>query len=324
MGVVLAGVECKWRATHPQQDEFTLERCRAAFAYARQSQQQFRGHNLCWNVPQYNPDWLNDMRSGSADAMRAALTEHVQTVMRGVAQDGYVYAWDVVNEPIGCVGTPCSLNGSHWYGATGTWAQKVPDYPDIAFRAAREAIGPPPHGPKLILSDFDIIANNPEKLGAVLELVSGMQKRGVPIDGIACQTHAKLSRVTRGRADSMASVEQYIAEANETMSKIAAMGLDVHVSEMNVACNIHPGCGNATLGEPPTAARVAMQSRVFAGILANCLSQPRCTTFEMWNFIDGHEASVISQPWAEVFDEHYRPKPQFSALIDVLKGAASL
>ena len=122
----------------------------------------------------------------------------------------------------------------------------------------------------------------------------------------------------------MASVEQYIAEANETMGKIAAMGLDVHVSEINVACDIQPGCGNVTLGEPPTAARVAMQSRVFAGILANCLSQPRCTTFEMWNFIDGHEASVTSQPWAEVFDGHYRPKPQFSALIDVLKGAASL
>ncbi len=323
MGVVLSGIECKWLATHRQENNFTLEPCRAAFAYARQNQQQFRGHNLCWNVPQYNPQWLNDMRSGSADAMRAVLKEHVQTIMRGVAQDGYVYAWDVVNEPIGCKGTPCSLNGSHWYGAVGTWAQKVPDYPDIAFSAAREALGPPPHGPKLILSDFDIIANNPDKLGAVLELVSGMQNRGIPIDGIACQTHAKLSRVTRGREDSMASVEQYIAEANETMSKIAAMGLDIHVSEMNVACDIQPGCGNVTLGKPPTAARVAMQSRIFAGILANCLSQPRCTTFEMWNAIDSH-SNQVTQPWAEVFDEYYHPKPQFLALVDVLKGTASV
>ena len=134
----------------------------------------------------------------------------------------------------------------------------------------------------------------------MLELVGGMQKRGVPIDGIACQTHAKLSLVTRGREDSMASIEQYITEANETMSRIAAMGLGIHVSEMNVACNIQPGCGNATLGEAPTASRVAMQSRLFAGILANCLSQPRCTTFEMWNFVDGHEASVIKQPWSGV------------------------
>ena len=46
MSVVLAGVECKWRATHPQRDEFDLGACRAAFAYARQNKQQFRGHNL--------------------------------------------------------------------------------------------------------------------------------------------------------------------------------------------------------------------------------------------------------------------------------------
>ena len=60
-GVALSEIECKWKATQAQgPHEYTLEACRAAFAYARANGQQFRGHNLAWNVPQYNPDWLND------------------------------------------------------------------------------------------------------------------------------------------------------------------------------------------------------------------------------------------------------------------------
>ena len=80
----------------------------------------------------------------------------------------------------------------------------------------------------------------------------------------------------------------------------------------------HPQQGEFTLEPCRAAFAYARQNQQqFRG-------HKRCTTFEMWNFIDGHEASVTAQPWAEVFDGHYRPKPQFSALIDVLKGAASL
>ena len=65
-----------------------------------------------------------------------------------------------------------------------------------------------------------------------------------------------------------------------------------------------------------------MQARVFAGVLANCLSRPRCTTFELWDFIDGH-SNMVAQPWAEVFDAGYRPKPQFWAMVGVLNGSST-
>ena len=233
-----------------------------------------------------------------------------------------------MNEPIGCdkdvdgVTVVCSANGTHYYGKPGTWTQKVPDYIDVAFRAARAAMGPPPHGPKLIMSDYDVIANSEPKLKGLLDLASGMQKRGVPIDGIACQTHAMLSRVARVGGETMAAVENFITEANRTMSRIAAMGLDIHISEMNAACDLKDGCGDVDAGVPPTAERVAMQSRLFAGMLENCLSQPRCTTFEFWDFQDGH-SQFEKHPYAEIFDAHYEPKPQFWAMVSVLNGSTA-
>ena len=52
---------------------------------------------------------------------------------------------------------------------------------------------------------------------------------------------------------------------------------------------------------------VAVQAvRVFAGVLANCLSQPRCTTFELWGLSTAIATCMVAQPWAEVFGAGYR------------------
>ena len=138
------GNECKWAATHPQMDEFTLEKCNDAYAYARGAGQKFRGHNLCWGND--NPRWLTD-GNHSASALTTILQEHITTVMRGVksAANGVSpLAWDVVNE---------ACNNSHPFKPN-TWYPALPNYVDIAFTAARAA----DNDTLLFYNDFSVAA----------------------------------------------------------------------------------------------------------------------------------------------------------------------
>ena len=122
------GNECKWHATEQQRGSFTLGPCNAAFAYARSAKQAFRGHNLCWGND--NPAWL-ETGSFSTFELKSILEEHITSVMQGVkaAAGKSPLAWDVVNE---ATNSTAFFKPNRWYPA-------VPDYVDVAFRAARAA-----------------------------------------------------------------------------------------------------------------------------------------------------------------------------------------
>jgi endo-1,4-beta-xylanase len=96
-GISTVGNECKWQATHPQKDTYTLDNCVAAFKYAQSAKQAFRGHNLCWGND--NPKWLQNGTWTSAE-MADQLQKHVTAVMQGVVKEGGAQplGWDVVNE----------------------------------------------------------------------------------------------------------------------------------------------------------------------------------------------------------------------------------
>ena len=122
------GNECKWHATEQQRGSFTLGACNAAFEYARSAKQAFRGHNLCWGND--NPAWL-ETGSFSTFELKSILEEHITSVMQGVkaAAGKSPLAWDVVNE---ATNSTAFFKPNRWYPA-------VPDYVDVAFRAARAA-----------------------------------------------------------------------------------------------------------------------------------------------------------------------------------------
>ena len=127
-----------------------------------------RGHNLCWHTE--NPSWLTN-GGFNASELRTILQEHIHAVVTHYG--ARALAWDVVNEALDSNGLKSS---PPWYPA-------VPDYIDIAFRAARKAGGP---GVKLFYNDYSAEGMN-SKSDQVYKLVSGMQARGVPIDGVGLQ-----------------------------------------------------------------------------------------------------------------------------------------
>ena len=83
-----------------------------------------------------------------------------------------------------------------------------------------------------------------------------MLARGVPIDGVGLQMHT-------GPADASPSA----ADIASNMQRLAALGLDVMISEMDV--QICTGDLDA-------------QSRRFHDIVAGCVAQPFCRAVTVW------------------------------------------
>lgn len=112
------------------------------FSDAAAANQSVRGHNLCWHTE--NPNWLINGNFTPTE-LTQILQEHIATV---VAHYGtHAESWDVVNEALDNNGLKPS---APWYPA-------VPNYIDVAFRAARKAGGP---NVKLFYNDYSVEAMN--------------------------------------------------------------------------------------------------------------------------------------------------------------------
>ena len=197
--------------------------------------------------------------NGSADELDDILKDHITTVMQGVrtAADGAkILAWDVVNEAV--------TDGSGGpFKDSQPWYPKLPDYVDRAFKHAREA------DPEALLfyNDYGVVTNN-GKQDRIIDMIKGMQSRGVPIDGMGLQFHVDVYNPP---------TREHVAA---TIKRFGDLGLQVHVTEMDVKCDACWG----THGADPLAA----QAKVYEDALAACVEDNAgvCTAFLSWGFTD--------------------------------------
>jgi endo-1,4-beta-xylanase len=210
---------------------------------------------------------------------------------------GKVFAWDVVNESVLADG---SVETSVWYDAPGIGLKgKGTAYIEQAFRWAREA------DPKALLfyNDYDTEAINP-KSDAVYEMVKDFKRRGVPIDGVGIQAHIFNSDMKE------------IASVSENLARLAALGLQVHITEMDVALPIDSG------GRLLNQADLSKQADIYGFLARACFEQPGCTAFQTWGFTDKYTwipNYTKGQKGAPLlFDQSYAPKPAYHAVLDAL------
>eukprot|EP00047_Mylnosiga_fluctuans_P017672 m.63592 g.63592 ORF g.63592 m.63592 type:complete len:120 (-) comp7202_c0_seq4:31-390(-) len=113
------------------------------------------------------------------------------------------------------------------------------------------------------------------------------------------------------------SVDYYppFADVQQNMERLGALGLDVHVTEMDVACK--PPCG---------ANRLRVQAAIYGGMLAACLKVPACKNFETWGYTDKYTwlwdyenpDHVNMQPLP--FDIAFQKKPAYDELLATLQA----
>jgi len=195
---------------------------------------------------------------------------------------GKVFAWDVVNEGLDEDG---SLRDTFWLRCIG------PDYIEKAFRWAHTA---DPKA-KLFYNDYGIETEG-VKARRAYDLVGDLKKRGVPIHGVGLQMH--LDRIIS---------DVFVAR---TMQQFADLGLEVHITEMDVR-----------LPEPAGTRDVLMQTEAYRMMARRCVQAKNCTALLTWGVSDRYSWIPDFFPGygsALLFNKDYQPKPAFKAVIEEL------
>ncbi|HUR84179.1 MAG TPA: endo-1,4-beta-xylanase [Solirubrobacteraceae bacterium] len=268
--------EMKWDATEPERGDFQFGPADEIVDRAREAEQKVRGHTLVWHAQ--TPAWVKDL---GTDDLRQAMREHIHKVMEHFADD--VGVWDVVNEPITDDG---GLRQSVFQRRLGD------GFIDDAFRTARTA----DPDAKLYLNEIGAEGIN-AKSNRLYEVVGALKSRGVPIDGVSFQTHANLNGLP--------------GDFVENMRRFRALGLDVAITEADVALKV-----------PPSADDLRKQAGIYAQIVRDCLAV-QCRSLTLWGFTDGR--SWISETQAgmgaaTLLDASLNPKPAYRAVQRALGG----
>ena len=232
------------------------------------------GHPLIWSGQVAR--WIHDLdRSELPGLMR----EHISTLVSRYR--GRIEVWDVVNEAFFPDGRP---RDSLWYQSMGE------AYIGEAFRVAREHDS----DATLIYNDFDIGWLNPKSDALFAWLVDELE-RGTPIDGVGFQLHLE--------TDDFPGVDSL----RENFRRFAELGLDIYITEMDVAIDWRADPGTEEL----------KQADIYADVLRICIEQPRCRALQTWGLGDRYAWRSSSRVMP--FDEDYRPKPAFRAMQRVLQ-----
>lgn len=261
----------KWEAINPAPGLFEFADMDNLIEFARVNGLQVRGHPLVWH--RSLPSWVEETAVSDREVH---MREYITRVMNRYSNP--VDYWDVINEPLN--DNDGNMRQSIWFEAMGE------SYIDIAFQQAR-ALDPTA---KLVLNEFDIgFAGS--KFDGLVQLVDRLLERNVPVDAIGFQMHV------------FSSFDQF-DEFSANMAAIAERGLDIHITELDVAL---------TDGDDET-----VQANVYAGVVQACQAQPRCTVLQTWGFTDRYSFRTLASPL--YLDEDYGVKPAYTTLQQTLAG----
>ena len=272
-----AEYQMKWNVIEPNRGTRDFGPGDMIAGYAASQGMRVKGHTLLWHGA--TPSWVNAL---SADDLRSAVEQHLRAVLSHYR--GRIHAWDVVNEAVADNGA--SLRDT-------VFRQKLGDrYIADAFRIAREA------DPSALLfyNDYGGEGTN-AKADRIYALLQDLLANGVPIDGVGLQMHISAT----GRPSDAAIA------AN--MRRLAALGLIVHISEMDVRVNDSGGTDQT---------RLEAQRAAYHDVVRVCVLEPRCEAITFWGFTDAHTWLTGDRPL--LFDAAYQPKPAYTGVLEALRG----
>ncbi|MES5819435.1 non-reducing end alpha-L-arabinofuranosidase family hydrolase [Streptomyces sp. RG80] len=260
--------EMKWDAVEPSRGKFTFGPADRIVDRARANGQRVRGHTTVWHSQL--PSWVASI--GDANTLRSVMNGHITTTMTHFK--GRVYAWDVVNEAF-ADGAGGQLRSSVFQKVLGN------GFIEEAFRTARAADS----SAKLCYNDYNIENWSDAKTQGVYRMVKDFRSRGVPIDCVGFQSHFGTGGPPAG--------------FQTTLSNFAALGVDVQITELDIA------------QASPTH---------YANAVKACLSVARCTGITVWGVRDSDSWRTGENPL--LFDDNGKPKAAYTAVADAFKAAA--
>ena len=216
---------------------------------------------------------------------------------------GKVTGWDVANEVV-IDGTGDLRTGTNSSGSGGDyfyWADYIGrGYIDSVFRWANAA----DPAAKLFINDYNLESDN-RKLDSVIKIINDLKTAGSPIHGVGLQMHISINTSNAG--------------IDNAFQKLAATGLLIHVSEMDVRINpsnITPFTATSALLDQQAAKFRYVAESYFRNVPA---AQRYGLT--VWNLTDADSWIVVSgkQDAPTLFDASYNKKPAFTEYIKGLQ-----
>jgi endo-1,4-beta-xylanase len=260
--------EMKIDATEPQRGQFSYANADRIVQHARSRGMQVRGHTLAWHSQQ--PGW---MQSLSGSTLRQAMLNHVTQVATHFR--GQVAWWDVVNEAF-ADGTSGARRDSNLQRTGNDWIE-------AAFRAA-DAADP---NAQLCYNDYNIDNWTAAKTQAVYRMVQDFKQRGVPIDCVGLQSH-----FTGG--------SNYPSNYRTTLSSFAALGVDVHITELDIR--------NAP-------------ADAYRNVTNDCLAVARCKGITVWGIRDSDSWRSSESPL--LFNSSGGKKAAYDAVLAALNNGTA-
>nr|WP_307249290.1 endo-1,4-beta-xylanase [Catenuloplanes indicus] len=260
--------EMKTDATEPNQNQFSYGNADRIVAHARANGMQVRGHTLAWHAQQ--PGWMQNL---SGTALRNAMLNHVTQVATHFR--GQIAWWDVVNEAF--------ADGSSGARRDSNLQRTGNDWIEAAFRAARAA---DPNA-QLCYNDYNTDNWTDAKTQGVYRMVQDFKQRGVPIDCVGFQSH-----FTGG--------SNYPSNYRTTLSSFAALGVDVHITELDIR--------NAP-------------ADAYRNVTNDCLAVPRCKGITVWGIRDSDSWRSGESPL--LFNGSGQKKAAYDAVLAALNSGTT-
>jgi endo-1,4-beta-xylanase len=292
--------QLQWSSLEPEPGVYRFRPVDAIVGYAARRGMKMTGHALLWEqgTPGWGtPDWV---RSRLAERPEWSLVrqrfETVLTRYRDV-----IPLWTVVNEPIDTSYRADGLRASVFLEAFG------PGYIAEALETARE-FAP---AAQLMINEFSLEYENPvdqARRRAVLGLLEGIRRRGLPLDAFGIQGHLDLGK---GRMSGRS--------LGKFLQNVADLGLDIHVTELDVQER------DPSLSIDERDRRVADETARFLDIV---LDQEAVTSVTAWGMSDKHswlrsnpngvKGTDSSINRGLPFDERVLPKPMAHVISQAL------
>ena len=288
--------ELKFDAVHPKPESYEFTASDVLVAFARTHSMKLRGHNLLWHRSLPNwivvNDWMHAQNGPSSpwtpEALNKVLSEHIATVVKRYR--GEIYAWDVVNEPFNEDG---SMRSSIWYekpgiGFAGEGTKYIAQALIWAHAADPDA--------RLFVNEYNAETLN-KKSDAMYEMAKDFLRQRVPLNGIGMQLHVE-------------SDFNSFEDLSQNIQRLARLGLEVQFTEVDVRL------------KDDSDVSLRAQADVYQRLLNVCLKESACTLFQTWGITDRYSFIPETFPgygWALPFDENYRKKPAYNAMLKQLQ-----
>ncbi|MGW2377812.1 non-reducing end alpha-L-arabinofuranosidase family hydrolase, partial [Kitasatospora sp. NPDC001683] len=260
--------EMKWDTTEPSRGSFNFGPADSIVGHAGAHGQRMRGHTLVWHSQL--PSWARSITD--ANTLRSVMDNHITTEMTHYR--GKIYAWDVVNEAFADDGSG-RHRSSVFQDVLGN------GFIEEAFRTARTA----DPAAKLCYNDYNIENWSDAKTQGVYGMVKDFKSRGVPIDCVGFQSHF-------GTGGPPASFQN-------TLSNFAALGVDVQITELDIA---------------------QASTTAYTNAVQDCLNVARCTGITVWGIRDSDSWRGGENPL--LFDSNGNNKPAYGSVLTTLGGTS--